>query len=138
MSLSPHILAAYKDLVDRLAVLAVVAGMNADRFQQLPSDDFFVQKTQPLREPIRVFIDEYSDGPEPSFQQATPISAPGSKHILLPLAATAACLLFQLGHAQVGIAVVDSAGRGVVFQYRSREDVVYRQLTEMRLAGGVA
>lgn len=138
MSLPRHLHRALKDIRQRLELIATVAAMNAERFAHLPPSDFFVKKTRTLRGPLRVFVEDYTDGPEASLHEATPIFTPGSKRTLLPLAATAACILFQRGHANVGIAVVDSTGRGVIFQYRSHEDVVCRELTELPLTGGLS
>lgn len=135
---SPNVRNACRDLARHFQILTAMAGVFDSQYEKLPEDDFFKSQTVGMQEPLRLFLQDYVDSSEDSLHRGVPITVTGSRRDLLPMGAAAASFLFELGHEHVGIAVVAATGRGVVFQFCSREDVVCRTVEEMRLAGGVS
>lgn len=128
---SLNVVSAYHDLGRHFQILTAMANVFDSRYEKLPEDDFFKRQTVGMQEPLRLFLQDYVDSAEDSLHRGVPITVTGSRRDLLPMGAAAASFLFQLGHGHVGVAVVDATGRGVVFQFRSREDVVSRRVEQL-------
>ena len=129
---------AISDLEANLEQLHLCAAVNFARFEEIRrSDDLIIRKCSHLPEPIQLFLEPYSDE-EIFVVQAVPISLQGKRETMLVCAGVTARFLWELGHRDIGVAVTDSMRRGHVFKHTSADDIVCREVTELRPTGGVS
>lgn len=134
---SPAVLAAYADLGCNLDLLERLTKTCLATSACLSPDDFLAKKADGLREPVRLFLEPYSDE-EDYASRGIPLTGPGDRKTMLAHAAVAAMLLWLRGHKEVGVALVDSTGRGHILKQLTIEDMVSREVQELRLAGGAS
>ena len=131
LRVSANVRAAHELVCDNLELLAAVAAAHQDDFGP---DDAWIRRCMPLGSTLCTFIEEYEDSDRESFHRAIPICGFGPRSVVMAFAATVAGLLYEHGCTDVGVAIVNNAGRGAIFQYRSREDVVCREITTINLS----